>query len=256
MTANDHRSLEDVLAAARRGLAPTAADRERVRRSVEAALVASTGTPAELATAARARTQVAGRRVWPWARRLLVLGAVAAVAGGIGYRAGERAARQAPDLERAAGAVPREPLAPVVVGVRAPSPRPASPAPLRSAREAARRSSSAHSAAPATPNADALAEEIRALRGAERALRESHPGLALALLRELDRAVPNGQLTEERLAVRTIARCAGGDVPFGVNLAQDFAERYAGSVYLRRVVDACAATDPPSSGDSSGRRDP
>jgi hypothetical protein len=100
-----------------------------------------------------------------------------------------------------------------------------------------------------------MAEEVRALRSVERALRESRPGFALALLRELDRSVPDGQLREERLAVRTIARCAGGDVPFGVNLAEDFADRYPASVYGRRVTEACAATDSASSGDQKRRRE-
>ena len=93
------------------------------------------------------------------------------------------------------------------------------------------------------------------LRSVERALREHHPGFALALLRELDRSVPNGQLTEERLAVRTIARGASGDVPLGVNLAEDFVVRYPNSVYGRRATEACAATDSDSSGDQERRRE-
>ena len=99
-----------------------------------------------------------------------------------------------------------------------------------------------------------MAEEVRVLRSVERALREHQPGFALALLRELDRSVPNGQLTEERLAVRTIARCASRDVPLGVNLADDFADQYPDSVYGRRVTESCAATDSASSGDQEGRR--
>ena len=99
-----------------------------------------------------------------------------------------------------------------------------------------------------------LAEEVRALRAVERALREGTPGFALSLLRELDRKVPNGRLHEERLATFTIARCAGGDVPLGVNLAEDFADRYPDSVYGRRVFDACAGTDAPRSGDSRNGR--
>jgi hypothetical protein len=97
---------------------------------------------------------------------------------------------------------------------------------------------------------------VRALRAVERALREGTPGFALSLLRELDRKVPNGRLLEERLATRTIARCASGDVPLGVNLAEDFAERYPDSVYGRRVSDACAATDSPRAGDSRSGRSP
>ena len=93
------------------------------------------------------------------------------------------------------------------------------------------------------------------LRSMERALREHQPGFALALLRELDRSVPNGKLTEERLAVRTIARCASGDVPLGVNLADDFVDQYPNSVYGRRVTESCAATDSASSGDQERRRE-
>ena len=100
-----------------------------------------------------------------------------------------------------------------------------------------------------------IAEEVRALRSAERALREHQPAFALALLRELDRSVPNGQLTEERLAVRTIARCASRDVPLGVNLADDFADQYPDSVYGRRVAESCAGTDSGSSGDQERRRE-
>jgi hypothetical protein len=100
-----------------------------------------------------------------------------------------------------------------------------------------------------------MAEEVRVLRSVERALRENRPGFALALLRELDRSVPKGQLTEERLAVRTIARCASGAVPFGVNLAEDFADRYPASVYGRRVTEVCGATDPSSAGDQQLRRE-
>jgi len=116
-------------------------------------------------------------------------------------------------------------------------------------RPAARRRSVVEGiTAPVTPSAS-LAEEVRALRAVERALREGKPGFALALLRELDRAIPNGQLVEERLATRTIARCATGDVPIGVDLASDFAARHPDSVYGRRVTDACAGTDSPASGD-------
>jgi hypothetical protein len=104
------------------------------------------------------------------------------------------------------------------------------------------------------PTGASLAEEVRVLRSVERALREGSPGFALALLRDLDRAVPRGALTEERQAMRAIARCTTGDVPFGVDLAQDFAEHHPASVYGRRVEDACAATDSAGSGDQVRRR--
>jgi hypothetical protein len=101
---------------------------------------------------------------------------------------------------------------------------------------------------------ESLAIEVRALRNTERALRDGNPGLALAFLQELDRQVPHGQLTEERDAAGTLARCARGDHPFGVNMAAEFTERHRGSVYRARVEQACARTDSPGPGDSPPRR--
>ena len=85
-----------------------------------------------------------------------------------------------------------------------------------------------------------LANEVRALRSIERALRDQRPGLALALLAALDREVPGGRLSEEREATSVIAHCALGDGPFGIDLEAEFAERYPSSVYLERVRQSCA----------------
>jgi hypothetical protein len=101
---------------------------------------------------------------------------------------------------------------------------------------------------------ESLAIEVRALRNAERALRDGNPGLALAFLQELDRQVPNGKLAEERDAAATTARCARGDHPFGVDMAEEFAQRHPASVYRARVEQACAPTDSPATGDSLQRR--
>ena len=112
-----------------------------------------------------------------------------------------------------------------------------------------------HESESQTPSqTESLAIEVRALRNAERALRDGNPGLALAFLQELDRQVPNGQLAEERDAAGTLARCARGDHPFGVNLAAEFTERHPGSVYRARVEQTCAATESPAAGDSTKRR--
>jgi hypothetical protein len=108
----------------------------------------------------------------------------------------------------------------------------------------------------ATNPADSLAIEARALRNAERALRDGKPGLALAFLQELDRQVPNGRLTEEREAAATLVRCARGEHAFGVDLAEEFASRYPTSVYRGRIDQACATTDSVPAGDSSRRRSP
>ena len=101
---------------------------------------------------------------------------------------------------------------------------------------------------------ESLAAEVQGLRNAERALRDGNPGLARAFLGELDRQVPRGQLTEERDAAATLAHCASGDGPFGVDLAEAFTDRYPLSVYRARVEQACRATDSPAPGDQSPRR--
>ena len=219
---------DDVLMAARRGLSPTASDAARVRQLTEAVLaagaVASTVTQDPPAAAAGASLPLAARAL-PWVGRAAAIGAIAAIAGGVGYRAGWHAGWSE--------AIERPPAA----GLEVPPARRPTPV-VRSASTSA-----------------SIGEEVRALRSAERALREHQPAFALALLRELDRSVPNGQLTEERLAVRTIARCASRDVPLGVNLADDFADQYPDSVYGRRVAESCAATDSGSSGDQERRRE-
>ena len=251
---------DDVLTAARRGLSPTAADAERVRRLTEAALVGVAAPGPAVTKDAPVAPAGSGPslplRASPWLGRLAAVGAIAAIAGGVGYRAGWRAARR-----EAIARPPAATLDPAPARATSPS-REAVPAAAivsspalgtaRSPREPARRP------APIAPTASAPAsieEEVRVLRSVERALREHQPGFALALLRELDSSVPNGKLTEERLAVRTIARCASGDVPLGVNLAEDFADQYPNSVYGRRVTESCAATDSASSGDQERRRE-
>jgi hypothetical protein len=243
----------ELLAAARRGLSPTAADQARVRRAMAAALAVG-GAGSTVTTGAA--TAAHGAR---WTTRLLVVGVIAAGAAGLGYRAGLRAGRTQSASERAvATGTPAGAQAHLTppAGSVASDARPSIDAgPIAAPTETPRRSAPHRrvvaAGPPVTPvvPAASLAEEVRALRAVERALRDGNPGFALALLRELDRAVPNGQLVEERLATRTIARCASGDVPLGVNPAEDFAARYPDSVYGRRVADVCAATDSPRTGD-------
>ena len=102
-----------------------------------------------------------------------------------------------------------------------------------------------HPSAATAKTVPSLEEEVRALRAVERALREGSPGLALALLGELDRAVPDGHLIEERAATAAIARCTLGQAPFGVDLAETFDEQHPGSVYVKRVRQACGKPTAP-----------
>jgi hypothetical protein len=244
MTGDEQKATE-VLARTQRAWSPGPADGDRVRRAIGAALAAG----------ASGSVPIAAARAPGWTARLLAAGTIAAASGGIGYWAGYRAGiRELPSVAQAAAS----PLPTAsTVALVAPSAPEAQPSLVPSVPTAAHHGGhsahrSAESAAPVA--AESLAVEVRALRNAERALRDGNPGLALVFLDQLDRDVPKGQLTEERDAAATLARCARGDRPIGVDLAGDFAERHPGSVYQARVGQACAATDSPATGDSARRR--
>jgi hypothetical protein len=240
----DDAEIAEALARARRGLSPGAGDLERVRRGLDAALRAP--APAGFGAAPVAR-------VWRrWLGRLALAGALTGAGAGAGYWAGRRAERR----EVAATPTPAS-AAPAVAPAAATEPPPTgAPAPARPIGEVHRGERHRHAEAVNSPRTDAppLAAEVRALRNTERALREAHPGLANTFLDALDREVPDGQMREERAALRAIARCAAGDRPFGVDLADDFTQAFPSSAYRARVEQACERTDPRGAGDSAGRR--
>ena len=242
------RNVAEVLTRTRRLWSPGADAATRVRRRLDARLAAGAG----LALAGAAG-------VWP--TRLLFAGAVAAAAGAggfwAGYRAGQRVAPASPasvsaSTSRAAapGFAPPVATAPPAIQPVDHSPPLAAPAVTRRERRGARHGSDD------VPSREGstLAIELRALRNAERALRDGSPGLALAFLQDLDRQVPHGELAEEREATTTLARCARGDQPFDVNLGGEFATRHPTSVYRARVEQACARTDGGAAGDPPRRR--
>jgi hypothetical protein len=253
---DDKPTLSEVLARARRARSPSAADAERVRRAIGTALAGGAGMGD--ATGTRAASPPAG-----WASRILLVGAIAGASAGIGYWAGHRAGLRAAEPRRLGGSsspardtIGEMKLPAVAAAADATGTPPFAPLPhVPSHRDAARNERHvAENPAPSPTATESLAIEVRALRNAERALRDSNPGLALAFLQELDRQVPNGKLAEERDAAATTARCARGDHPFGVNMANEFAQRHPASVYRARVEQACAPTDSPATGDSLPRR--
>jgi hypothetical protein len=236
-----------LMARARAGLSPTSGDQERVRLSVATALARAPEAGAPEPSGGASATAARSLGLVP---RALALLAIAGGAGSVGYILGHRAgtaAARAPSVREMSSppASPGRPPAPEIppsLGSPAPTAGTLAPAGAAGAPERQARVAGARSTAVGRPTAlpDSLEKEVSALRAIERSLRDRQPGLALALLRELDRVVPEGRLVEEREATRAIARCALDQVPFGVDLAEDFRTRYPGSVYLERVEQACA----------------
>lgn len=91
-------------------------------------------------------------------------------------------------------------------------------------------------------------DELEHVRQVQQALAQDLPRTALGLLDDLDRAVPEGRLGEERAAARAIARCMV-DPSRGALEYDAWAQRYPSSVHERRVAGVCGrSTDPTSSG--------
>jgi hypothetical protein len=263
---NDHRpTADEIVSGALRAWSPSAADAGRVRQGLGAAVSTAAGTSPDSPLSATTRT-TSGHRVGGaaapsvarWAPKLVVAGLIAAGSGGAGYWAGLRAERPPGRATLVVPASPGQPpLEPTVQPVPDRSVVKSVPTDIVSASASVRaeaRGPRRGSATTAPTDSESLAVEVRAVRNAERALRDGTPGLALAFLRELDHQVPRGRLMEERQATYTLARCARHDQPMGIDLGGEFVERYPHSVYRPRIEQACAATDPPASGDSpSGR---
>ncbi|HET7545698.1 MAG TPA: hypothetical protein VFK05_37780 [Polyangiaceae bacterium] len=227
-----------ILAQARRALAPTSADQERIwqRLVLEPALSAGPKSSKPLPG-----------RAWSWR----VLGAVAlavALSGGLGYKLGFRAGiAQKNQLVVSTNAVLPVPPASAAsasapttsepsTSTAAELPPPVTPKPSSAAAFAHPRSVPS-----AAPTALGLDEEVRQLRRVERAIRESNPRFALVLLEELDQAIPKGQLLEERGAARIMASCQLG-AGSAVADARAFIEQHAASAYRTRVIELCGLT--------------
>lgn len=233
-----------VLRHVRAGFSPGPAARERVRLALGAAVALSAAAPAAVLGVTVPRPPGLGA----WASRVLLASTLTVAAGSFGYWAGYRAGRDETRVSTPPGAAVPAAANPTqddpagfsagagLAPANGPEVLTVSP-PARPSRLAA---PGAASARPKTPGMQSLEAEVRALRSIERALRDGQPGLARALLQRLEREQPHGRLIEEREATAAIVRCTLGDVPFGVDPAQDFADRNPASLYLERVKHSCA----------------
>jgi hypothetical protein len=84
-------------------------------------------------------------------------------------------------------------------------------------------------------------DAVRLLRRARSALSKGEPGLALALLDELDARFPRTLLNEERGATRVLALCAHGRAAEAERLARSLFARHPRSIYAPRIAQSCAA---------------
>jgi len=250
-----------ILAQARIGLGPSAADERRVLQSLRAQIGLGAVAPSP---------EALPKSPWPLrvAGAIAVVGAIA-FSGGLGYQKGLAAGiAQRKQVATPASKVLDEPASPAgklppslaAEAAASVSPGQASPAPSAVSEARALVPSAAHirSAAPAASAALGLDEEVRQLRRVERAIREGNPRFALVLLEDLNRVLPAGQLLEERRAAGIMANCQLG-ADGAVTSARAFATKHTGSAYLTRVIELCglgngwnsaaAGTHTPRSGD-------
>jgi hypothetical protein len=87
-------------------------------------------------------------------------------------------------------------------------------------------------------DAGSTLDEVEQVRRVRRALSHRDAALALLLLDQLDRAVPNGRLMQERDAGRAIARCIQ-EPRSGAATRAAFEHRHPASVHQARVSSVC-----------------
>jgi hypothetical protein len=94
-------------------------------------------------------------------------------------------------------------------------------------------------ASPGQQSERSLAEEVRLLGEADRALRAHNPALAAKALAELEQKAPRGKLDEERTAVRLITNCLQSPEQAARTAARAFLAEHASSVYSGRIRESC-----------------
>jgi hypothetical protein len=238
-----------LLERARRGYSASASSQSRVQSAALAAVAAGAVVP--LATPSVTLGDLADslRDGLTLPRVLVTVVALGSVGAG-GYALGLRdgmgrvPAVSPPSASVLAATKPEAEAAPQPQAEQSPAPTPPKTENKRSAPA---------SAAPALPSAVAASPataselELGTLRRVERVLREGNPRFALALLADLDKSAPRGNLMEERHAARAVATCQLGTATTAAATATGFDARFPGSVYAARVHEACASATEPDS---------
>jgi hypothetical protein len=225
-----------VLARARLGLAPKLDDAERVRRAVQAAVLAPGGTRPTSTEAPFSLVDAPLR----WGRVGAAI-AVATVTGVGGYALGYRTGATTNISVPAAAVSTENRIAPhrtAPDSVDPPAEHPVSRARPRRDTDDPPQAAVASTSGVDQQGESTLERETRLLTRVERALRDANPLLALGLLGELEREVPGGQLAEERQAARVLAHCKLGS-DSAPKLVADFIARYPSSAYRDRIRADC-----------------
>lgn len=216
------RSLDTLLAAARTGLSPS----DEQVEAIGARLAALTAPPPALGRWAAFKATGSAGLV---AAGLLVAG---------GFLAGLLAHRSLTPIELPPPP-PHVPVADPVPELTIPEAfaRASTAAPTASGKRGAGQAGAARPrAAPSPPNDSAA--ELALLERIDRALRNSDPALARALLGELEASQPRTHFSEERNAARIMADCLAGERSARESAGR-FLEAHPASVYASRLRALC-----------------
>jgi hypothetical protein len=232
--------LQSLVTAERGEVEPSAADRQRVARSLAPRVGAGFAVGLGLVSAPAAGAAAAGAGTG----LLLKVGAAVALAGTVAALTvpnwwGEKPlpAGAPPVTPTAAPVVSAATLAPESAVTAAPTPT--DPVPERAPPASARADSGAR-----PPTLPPLAEEARLLRQAQQALRDGQAGAALAALSEHQQRFPRGQLSLERSAARIQALCGLGRKQQAEREAKAFLQQHAGSGLAAQVRASCGFAAP------------
>jgi hypothetical protein len=248
---DDH--ARELLSQARRALSPSRDDEARLlQRTLHAA---RSGYVPEGASKPASFMRTAARG----GGKLVVALSIAGLSGSIGFVLGQRAERGSPTRVAPVALAPSKPdiheAAPTVdrpSQEQPPSTTPAAPtehaeAGARTRAQGAAKKLDARTAKPVAIDefadlkrgaGSSLELEVRFMKAVERALRDDDPGQALRVLDELEQAVPQGSLDEERRAASVMARCRLG-LGDRTRLIEELTSRYPASAYTQRVQASC-----------------
>ena len=222
------RSLDTLLAHARAGLSPSDAQVEAIgARLVELPLTAPSLTQAAPGRwAAFKATGSAGLAV----AGLLVAGGF--LAGLLAHRSLTFVELPPPPHAPVASPTPELIIIPEAIPAETPTATPAADGKRAGGQAGAPRPR----AAPSSPNDSAA--ELALLERIDRALRNSDPALAHALLGELEARQPRTHFSEERGAARIMADCLAGERSARESAGR-FLEAHPASVYASRLRALC-----------------